>query len=95
MTGVEKVRQLAARLVWVRRLYRKTGTGDDAMDGPIRSHIHRLCLAYGAYLRGMIEVWREWYDSENCGGYDRDNSRAVCRQAIAAWQEVIHGKELT
>ena len=78
MTGVEKVREWAEETV-------EDVNGD---------HWPRCaCLAYGAYLRGLIEVWREWYDSENCGGYDRDNSRAACRMAIAAWKEVVNAEE--
>lgn len=86
MTGVEKVREWAIEAKYWHQ--HKDGRG------PKRSEhffCEEYCLAYGAYLRGLIEVWKEWHSNEYAytGEYDRDNSKAVCKMAIAAWKDTI------
>ncbi len=86
MTGVEKVRELAesaqvycgymrgAKVMRQRRLYHIAVRGE--------------CLAYGSYLRGLIELDKEWYYHRNADPYWEPGQ--VILDAIAAWKEVVN-----
>jgi hypothetical protein len=81
MTGVEKVREWAEGAMSDNEFtvcVFATKWGGYRPFKSRRGVRYQYCLAYGAYLRGLIEAFN--------GGYDRH----LIQAAIAAWKEVLH-----
>ncbi len=77
MTGVEKVRDLATVVCGAR--FGRQYLPDVHTPQEWQDVIGKYCMAYGAYLRGLIEMWGQ------------PNSRVI--EAIAAWREVVNADQ--
>lgn len=90
MTGVEKVREWATIVLGAR--YGRTNLLEVHSRQQWQDVIGKYCLAYGAHLRGLIEMGTWWCRQVGIE-YNREFAIDDCRKVIAAWKEVVNADQ--